>query len=121
MAPHPPFLYGPGGSEDVPRWCWPSCRVFTNTIEGLSVEMEPWVDGMATQLEYLNARLVGTIDNLVDAVIVVFSDHGGRYSEGDTDEMHRSLLAARTPGHPGLFAAAPRPDTIIRTLLEAYP
>ena len=125
MAPHPPFLYGPGGSTDVPRWCWPSCGVFANTIEGLSVEMEPWVVGMAAQLEYLNTRLAGTIDNLLarhpDAVIVVFSDHGGRYSEGDPDEMHRSFLAARTPGHPGLFAAAARPDTIIRTLLAAYP
>jgi hypothetical protein len=125
MAPHPPFLYGPGGSKDIPRWCWPNCGFGNTTIESLSVEIEPWVAGMAAQLEYLDTRLLRTIDSLLarhpEAVIVVFSDHGSRYSEGDLDEMHRTFLAARTPGYPGLFAAAPRPDTIIRTLLAAYP
>lgn len=123
-APHPPFLYGADGSTESPRWCWPQCGIFTNTIEDLGITRDQWAGGMAAQLEGLNARLIETLDDLIarrpDAVIVLFSDHGGRISTADQDEWHRSFLAARTPGHPGLFAAAPRPDTIIRTLLAAY-
>ena len=123
-APHPPFLYGADGSADAPRWCWPQCGLFVNTVEGLGVSPDQWAGGMAAQLHGLNARLVETLDALIarhpDAVIVLFSDHGGRVSTADPDEWHRSFLAARTPGHPGLFAAAPSPDTIIRTLLSTY-
>ena len=39
-----------------------------------------------------------------DAVIVLFSDHGGRMSLPG-DEVHHSFLAARTPGNARLFAA----------------
>ena len=124
MAPHPPFLHGSDGSEDAPRWCWPGCGAFTNQIEFLKVTKAEWADGMAAQLEYLNGLLLGAIDSVLardpDAVIVLFSDHGGRYSEHDRDEWNRTFLAARTPGHPGLFADAPRPDVIIRSLFDAY-
>lgn len=124
VTPHPPFLYGVRGSAQAPRWCWPQCGIFTNTIEGLGATRDQWAGGMAAQLRALNALLLEAIDRLVarhpDAVIVLFSDHGGRSSTADPDEWHRSFLAARTPGHPGLFAAAPRPDTIIRTLLSTY-
>ena len=129
MAPHPPFLYGPGGSTDVPRWCWPACGAFTNSAEDLSVSTtvttEMWAGGMEGQLEALNARLLTAVDRILadhpDAVVVLFSDHGARHSNANEDEKHRSFLVARTPGHPGLFADAPRPDTIIRALLSAYP
>lgn len=124
MAPHPPFLYGAEGSARTPRWCWPDCGLFTNFIEDLRVSREQWASGMAPQIEGLNRRLLETVDDLIarhpDAVIVLFSDHGGRTARADLDEWHRSFLAARTPGHPELFADAPRPDAVIRTLLDAY-
>jgi hypothetical protein len=124
MVPHKPFLYGPGGTADVPRWCWPQCQVFADSMQDLGITSPQWKEGMTAQLEALHPKLVRAIDQILaddpGAVIVLFSDHGGRMDEADLDEWHRTFLAARTPGHPNLFAAAPRPDTIIRTLLRAY-
>jgi hypothetical protein len=125
MVPHPPFIFGPDGSAEAPRWCWPDCGLFEAHSERLSVTPTRWWAGMANQLDEVNDRLLESVDAVLaahpNAVIVLFSDHGGRYSEADQEEQHRSFLAARTPRHPGLFANAPRPDTIIRALLEAYP
>jgi hypothetical protein len=124
MVPHKPFLYGPGGTADVPRWCWPQCQVFADSMQDLGITSPQWKEGMTAQLEALHPKLMRAIDQILaddpGAVIVLFSDHGGRMDEADLDEWHRTFLAARTPGHPNLFAAAPRPDTIIRTLLRAY-
>jgi hypothetical protein len=79
---------------------------------------------MAANLNVLNRRLLQAIDRLLevhpDAVIVLFGDHGGRVSEADKEEWHLPFLASRTPGHPRLFADAPRPDTLIRALLATY-
>jgi hypothetical protein len=79
---------------------------------------------MAASLDVLNARLLETIDAVLEkqpqAVIVLFGDHGARVSEDDRDEWHRPFLASRTPGHERLFADEPRPDVIVRTLLETY-
>ena len=55
------------------------------------------------------------------AVIVLFSDHGSRYSLAlKLTEWYHSFLAARTPGHPDLFAADPRPVNLLRTLIPTY-
>jgi hypothetical protein len=125
MAPHPPFLYGPDGSVDVPRGCWPGCGLFAYPIERLLIDEKQWAAGMAAQLEHLNGQLLQTIDALLardpDAVIVLVSDHGGRYSLDDREEMRRPFLAARTPGHPRLFSANPRPDAVFRVISSAYP
>jgi hypothetical protein len=124
MVPHRPFLYGPGGTTDLQRRCWPECQVFADSMQDMGITREQWTEGMAAQLEAIHPRLLDAIDQILagkpTAVIVLFSDHGGRMDEADRDEWHRSFLAARTPGHPGLFADAPRPDTVIRKLLEAY-
>jgi hypothetical protein len=93
-------------------------------MQDLGITREQWKEGMTAQLDALHPRLLDAVDEILadepDAVIVLFSDHGGRMDEADRDEWHRSFLAARTPGQPGLFGGSPRPDTIIRTLLEAY-
>jgi hypothetical protein len=79
---------------------------------------------MAASLDVLNGRLLETVDAVLEAhpeaVIVLFGDHGARVSEDDRDEWHRPFLASRTPGHERLFAEAPRPDVIVRTLLATY-
>lgn len=124
MAPHPPFLYGPDGSSEVARECWPSCGLFVDSMQDLGISREEWADRMAAQLAGLNPRLLDAVDRIVGrdpgAVIVMFSDHGSRFDDADPDERHRSFLAARTPGRPDLFADAPRPDAVIRTLLDGY-
>ena len=72
----------------------------------------------------MNIRVLAALDRILeehsDAVIVLFSDHGGRYRAGD-EEAHRSFLAARTPGHPRLFEADPHPHAVLEMVREAYP
>jgi len=54
-------------------------------------------------------------------VVVLFSDHGSRYSLAlKQTEWYHSFLAARTPGHRDLFASDPVPTAILRTLLPIY-
>ena len=124
MVPHRPFLFGPGGTTGVPRWCWPQCQIFADSIQDIGITRGQWKEGMTAQLEGLNPRLLSAVDEILarqpGAVIVLFSDHGGRMDETDRDEWYHSFLAARTPGHPNLFASTPRPDAIIRILLDAY-
>ena len=65
------------------------------------------------------------IDEIVerdpDAVVVLFSDHGSRYSLALQDtEWYHSFLAARTPGHALLFADDPKPTAILRMLIPIY-
>lgn len=116
MAPHAPF---PGGPE-----CWPECHMFVSLQDQLGLSTETWWHKMGERLDSLNPMLLDTIDRIIarepEAVLLLFSDHGSRFSNDDPDEWHRTLLVARTPGHPRLFET-PRADTILRTLIEAYP
>ena len=122
LSPHPPFLYTEE-SESLPR-CWPRCQVFDNAMESLDVTREQWSAGMQDTLEFLNVGLLDAVDDILDrhddAVIVLFSDHGARYSYDDPEEWHRSFLIARTPGHPGLLADQPKADAILRIVIDAY-
>ena len=94
------------------------------TYDHMEISRDEWEAGMGTQVAALNKRLLSTIDEVLarhpDAVIVLFSDHGGRADSDDTAELHRSFLAARTPDHPRLFANAPFAEEVIRTLLRSY-
>jgi hypothetical protein len=123
LSPHPPFLHDEDGETAGPRLCWPNCHLMP-TIEHMGITREAWASGMAASLDVLNGRLLETIDAVLEAhpeaVIVLFGDHGARVSEDDRDEWHRPFLASRTPGHERLFAEAPRPDVIVRTLLATY-
>lgn len=119
LAPHPPFLYADGISA-----CWPDCNIFDVSTEKLRISRAQWADQMSAQLEAVNARLLAAVDTILaehpDAVIVLFSDHGGRM-DVESEEVHRSFLAARTPGHPGLFEEEPHPHAILRIVSGAYP
>jgi hypothetical protein len=112
MAPHPPF---PDGLE-----CWPSCQVFQNDAARQGITTDEWWRRMGAYLASLNDELLDAVDAILaehpDATIVLFSDHGGRADEVDMDEWYRTLLVARTPDQPMLFASAPRPDVILRML-----
>jgi hypothetical protein len=119
MAPHPPFVYADGLAP-----CWPGCGIFEANAEALGISIHEWGEQMARQLPAVNERILATIDDLLaadpDTVIVLFSDHGGRYG-AENDEWHRSFLAARTPGHPDLFATEPHPHAVLRLVSSAYP
>ena len=119
LAPHPPFLYA-GGVAD----CWPGCNIFDVTASNLGMSVEEWAARMSDQLGAVNSRVVAAIDLILErepgAVIVLFSDHGGRY-DVDLAEVHHTFLAARTPGKPRLFDAEPHPHALLRLTLEAYP
>jgi hypothetical protein len=122
LAPHPPFLFG-AAATDVGA-CWPGCQLFDNDMDRLGMTRDEWAAAMADQLHGLNDRIIASIDRIrrahPNAVIVLFSDHGARYSAADPAEWHQSFLAARTPGHPRLFESEPRPDAILRLVEEAY-
>ena len=65
---------------------------------------------MDVQLHAVNAMLLEAIDEILaersDAVIVLFSDHGGRMPIPG-DEVHHSFLAARTPATPACLPPNP--------------
>ena len=120
-VPHPLFLYGPDGLPFPPPSCWPSCSV-PWLVAGGTIPREEWLPGLTGTLRYLNVRLVRIVDSIIakrpDAVIVLFSDHGGRFSYNDPGEWHQTLLVARTPQRPMLFKNTPRPDMVIQLVID---
>lgn len=116
LAPHTPFLYDEEGESMPPPECWPECDPFDIDLGRLGISLDEWAAGTAGNLAYLNDRLIGVVDAILgrhpEAVIVLFSDHGGRWSADEPDEWRRSFLAARgvllpraTPG--GLLNEVP--------------
>lgn len=98
MAPHTPYLYGSDGEPLPIQSCWPDCQVFT--IDPGLTDRER-IDGLSGTLDYMNRRLLETVDDVItkrpNATILLFSDHGGRFSPDDTDEWYRTFYAARDP------------------------
>jgi hypothetical protein len=119
LVPHPPLLYS-GGLSD----CWPGCNIFDVEAAKLGISVREWSARMAGQLDAVNARVLSAVDAIIErdsqAVIVLFSDHGGRY-DVDLPEVHHTFLVARTPGNPRLFEAEPHPHALLRLTLGAYP
>lgn len=118
LAPHPPFMYADGLTE-----CWPGCNVFDVRADKLEISVDEWADQMAIQLVTVNALVLEAVDRILarhpDAVIVLFSDHGGRY-DVSLQEVHRSFIAARTPGRPGLLADDPHAHLVLDAVMDAY-
>lgn len=116
MAPHLPYLYEGDQAASAPE-CWPICSLYHPMQDSQEA-----VRRVGLYLEWLNPRLLDVVDSIVarhdDANIVLFSDHGGRFSEDDLDEWHRSFLAARTPAEPGLFVDSPHPSSILARLVD---
>lgn len=110
MTPHPPF---PGGPE-----CWPECQFFENFAEDQGLSLDEWWGRLGSRLTTLNGKLLDAVDAVIArdprATIVLFSDHGGRAGPEDPAEWYRTLMVARTPDRPMLFADEPRPDAILR-------
>jgi hypothetical protein len=125
FQPHLPFLWDANGKPmPVPSF-WPKVNIFAAQIETMGMTLSDYSAAMKDDLATLNAKLLAMVDEIAardpDAVVVLFSDHGARYSLAlKQTEWYDSFLAARTPGHPGLFADDPKPTAILRTLLPIY-
>lgn len=124
MAPHTPFAFEADGSPADAPPCYPAeCAIFDGQDEGLGwTEDEHW-QHMTDHLEHVNALVLEAVDDLLaadpNAVVVVFGDHGMRIGD-DPVNLHRNLLLARTPDHPGLFGEAPTLVNVVPQLLNAY-
>jgi hypothetical protein len=125
FEPHLPFLWDDAGApRGVPDF-WPRQSLFVWQIEHVGMTAAEFGDLLAGDLAHLNPRVLEMVDAISDsdpnAVVVLFGDHGARYSLELTEtEWHRNFMAALTPGHPHLFGTAPSPTDILRTLLETY-
>jgi hypothetical protein len=125
FQPHLPFVWTANGDPvPVPSF-WPGVNIFAAQIETMGMSLEDYSAAMAGDLATLNPKLLAMVDEIVardpNGVIVLFSDHGSRYSlELKQTEWYHSFLAARTPDHPQLFADDPKPTNILRTLIPTY-
>jgi hypothetical protein len=121
-SPHTPFVLHPEGTEgpDV-LGCLPSCGFWNATIDELDIDFATYREGLRLQIEELNTLVTNTVREVVEAdpeaVVVIMSDHGIRYSLDDIPEHYRIFLAAREPGGSQLFRADESPVNILRVLL----
>jgi hypothetical protein len=125
FQPHLPFLWKADGDPVPLPFFWPRENIFAAQIETMGMDLADYSAAMKGDLATLNPKLLAMVDEIVrrdpDGVIVLFSDHGSRYSLALKEtEWYHSFLAARTPGHPDLFASEPVPTAILRTLLPIY-
>ena len=101
MAPHPPFVL----VNDVraPPACWYAqlCNLFDSTASSLELSDRQYAELLAAQVSELNSVVLEAVARVVredpGATIVLFSDHGARWSEPPNDEWNRTLFAARSP------------------------
>jgi hypothetical protein len=125
-SPHPPFaLHRSGDPAPAPVRCFPAeCSLWQSTIGELSIDFGEYRDQLRDQLVILNEATLDAVQAVVEAdpmaVVIVFSDHGLRYSLDDTDEQFRSFLAARTPGIDQLFPDDETAVNILRRFSSAY-
>lgn len=125
FQPHLPFLWEADGKPTKVPFFWPGVNIFAAQIETMGMSLTDYSTSMKGDLATLNPKLLAMVDAIVakdpGAVVVLFSDHGSRYSlDLKTTEWYRSFLAARTPDHPELFVSEPVPTAILRTLLPIY-
>lgn len=122
LAPHTPFLYGADGEPLEAPGCWPGCNIFGVDLAAMDMSLDNWVAGTSGYLEWLNDRLIDTVDRILarhsEARIVLFSDHGGRFSLDRPSEWRRIFLVARTPDDAGFFAESPHPSSVFSLLSE---
>jgi hypothetical protein len=124
LAPHLPFLYAADGSGlPVPPY-WPRHPLFGNAIEDLDITLDYYRTQFAGNLRVVNDKILVMVDAMTardpDAVIVLFSDHGARYSYAVPDEWSHSFLAARTPNHARLFGKSPTTTHLLCDIFVTY-
>jgi hypothetical protein len=103
-SPHPPFALADfaESAAAVPS-CFPQmCSFWHATTEEIGISVEEYGDLLRQQVEALNARALEAVERVIaadpTAIVLLWSDHGLRYSLSNREEHFRSFLAARTPG-----------------------
>lgn len=110
MAPHPPFVFGPGGEPIEPDYLF--SKVDADRLHGGGDEARTaYIARYRDQLAYLNSRILAAVDEILAAspeppVIVLQGDHGSRaYTDFDRPEASyfKENLAILNAYHlPGL-------------------
>ena len=125
-SPHTPFVLHPDESfEPTMPACFPQrCTLWHAPHEALDVELDEYGDGLRNQIAILNDLVLQSVNRVVqadpEAVVIIMSDHGARYSLVEPEEHFRTFLAARTPGHPDLYPDDESSVNILRRLVDAY-
>jgi hypothetical protein len=124
-SPHLPIVFTADGAPASPL-------LYGHTAQELPVSDAEFAMGYTQQLQYLNARVVAAVDEILaesttPPIIVVFSDHGSESHLNwdnallsDLEERFSNLFAAYTPGAAGLFGDAPTPVNVFPQLLNHY-
>ena len=123
-APHPPWVFEADGSPRDPGYV-------SVTGEGTIPVQDSYDVGFA-QATYIAGEATKVVDRILASskqppVIVVMSDHGPGSDFSWTDPLHSdyvarasNLMAAYTPGHPGLIGDRLTPVNLFPTLFDAY-
>ena len=124
MSPHTPLVFAADGEPSSVR-CGEGCTsLFSIDASTTRLSMTAFEEAYAEQVHYLNGLVLAAVDRVIaaspDAAIVIFSDHGARHSAEPAAEWFETFFAARTPGHPALFAADARPIEMFPRLFGAY-
>lgn len=124
MSPHTPIVFGRAGGAPEVRASG-GCEVqFSINAETIGLDETDYGRAMADQVHYLNAKTIAAVDQILagspNAVVLVISDHGARFTPAPSDEWFHTFFAARTPGRDGLFGDIPRPIEIFPKLFGAY-
>jgi hypothetical protein len=124
-SPHPPFALASSASDKptLPE-CFPdTCSFWHATTDELGISMNTYGELLRQQMDALNSMALGAVERIVaadpEAVVVLWSDHGLRYSLSNPDEHFRSFLAARTPGANGLLRDQ-SPVNLLRLIFANY-
>ena len=124
QSPHPPFALGfTVGRASLPA-CHPACPLWSPTVEELEMGLDEYRERLRVEINELNEIVLNSITDLVaadpEAVVIIFSDHGLRYSFADPDEFFQTLLVTRTPSRPELFPDDESPVNLMRGVMRAY-
>ena len=101
--PHPPFIFGPDG-EARPSQSFKDGNYYEGTTED-------YIEGYQGQITYLNNRLVGIIDKILEnspsqPIIILQSDHGpGAYLNWDSVDkacLHERMAIMNAYYLPGI-------------------
>jgi hypothetical protein len=125
LSPHVPFLFDATGADPHVKACYAAgCSVWTAQTQVLGLSAADYRRLLEGQIRFLNAKILEMVDRVTaddpNAVIVLFGDHGLRFSTGVSTEYFRNFFAARTPGHPGLFPDDISPVNVLSMIENTY-
>lgn len=124
VSPHMPFVFRADGSRAPAPACYPAeCAFHGGAFDEVGLSMGEGAELYTNQIRYLNGLVLEALDDVLDdpdAIVLVMSDHGARYSYDDMDEWFRVLFAARTPAATAQIEFMPLHAGVFPALFNAY-